>query len=412
MFQENKKTKQLNTNIAQAYHNSMFFKPVIQPLAINSANDQYEQEADFVADNVMKMPVLQPSSFFKPVSTTGIQRKCKHCEEETKQLQRTESNSQTPVVSKGLENYIASLDNSGSPLPQQTRSFFEPRMGYDFSNVKVHTDSNAAQSAQSVNAIAYTNGNNIVFNSAQYSPDSATGKKLLAHELTHVVQQSEQSPILQRYPKGTGTVPRPMEKKIDKALGEMQSSSLDYEVAAAANILSGKIDIAFPDFVDTSISPPEAMPVDSAMNRKLLWEQNIVSDLEIKAFISATNKEIPIRKGAEAFTPQLKDFGNTIYLLAMLNTENLATVLLHEMIHLGHPLAIAPGQPGAEREKFISEIRCYYYATYRHINNLELRFERAVLDAEKDTGYLAGSGIPIEQVLLNRLTWMAEVGVP
>ncbi|MGZ3766628.1 MAG: eCIS core domain-containing protein, partial [Mucilaginibacter sp.] len=81
------------------------------------------------------------------------------------------------------------LGASGNPIPKSNRQFFESRFGYDFSNVRVHTDAGAAKSAQSINAFAYTTGNNIIFNNGQYSPESESGKRLMAHELTHVVQQ-------------------------------------------------------------------------------------------------------------------------------------------------------------------------------------------------------------------------------
>jgi hypothetical protein len=77
----------------------------------------------------------------------------------------------------------------GSPLDTPTRSFMEERLGHDFSDVRVHTDGKASESAKSVNAQAYTVGNDIVFQSDKYAPDSDPGKRMLAHELTHVVQQ-------------------------------------------------------------------------------------------------------------------------------------------------------------------------------------------------------------------------------
>ena len=165
-----------------------FFAPLIQPkLSVNEPGNVYEQEADTVADRVM-----QSSESFvqtKPLSISGIQRKCAECEEEEKQMQRKEMNQGEVSAGNDLQNYVGSLDGGGQKLPEETRSFFEPKFGYDFSNVKIHTDNVAAKSAQSVNALAYTTGNNIVFNSGQYNPQTDSGKKLLAHELTHVVQQ-------------------------------------------------------------------------------------------------------------------------------------------------------------------------------------------------------------------------------
>lgn len=105
-------------------------------------------------------------------------------EEEKIQKKETGNPASTPVTS----SYISSLNSKGTPLPKQSQQFFGSRMGYDFSHVKVHTDQEAAQSANEVNAKAYTTGEHIVFNEGQYDTNSAEGKKLMAHELAHVVQ--------------------------------------------------------------------------------------------------------------------------------------------------------------------------------------------------------------------------------
>jgi Domain of unknown function (DUF4157) len=178
-------------NIAKSnagFHNlpTAFFQP---KLSINQPTDVYEQEADAMADKAMRMVDADHTKqqFFKP-TLTPVQRKCKDCEEEEK-LQRKENSESKVQGNNELDNYVGYLSSSGHGLPGNVRQFFEPRFGNDFSNVRIHTDSVAAKSAQSINALAYTTGNNIVFNSGQYSPDSDSGKKLLAHELTHVVQQ-------------------------------------------------------------------------------------------------------------------------------------------------------------------------------------------------------------------------------
>jgi hypothetical protein len=82
------------------------------------------------------------------------------------------------------------LRSPGQPLDAATRAFMEPRFGHDFSNVQLHTDAKSAESAQAVNALAYTVGRDVVFESGQYAPSTVSGKRLIAHELTHVVQQS------------------------------------------------------------------------------------------------------------------------------------------------------------------------------------------------------------------------------
>ncbi len=170
-----------------------FFQPFVQPkLTVNEPGDVYEQEADVVADRVMRMADVDSvsTSFFSPASVP-VQRKCAHCEEEEKQsLQRKESNSEATAVNESLTNYVSSLSGRGQPLSTETKTFFAQRMGHDFSAVRVHTNSEAMESAQAINSLAYTTGNNIVFNQNQYSPHTQSGKHLLAHELTHVVQQS------------------------------------------------------------------------------------------------------------------------------------------------------------------------------------------------------------------------------
>jgi hypothetical protein len=188
--QQNKSINTFRTPERQSF----FFKPFIQPkLSINQPNDMYEQEADAVAEKVMRMTdkdIVQ-TKFFKPI-LSSLQRKCAHCDEE-KKMQRKKMNGEETTSNKGLENYVSDLNKSGQQMPKELRGFYESRMGYEFSNVKVHTDSNAAKSAQSINALAYTHGNHIVFSAGQYQPHNDSGKKLLAHELSHVMQQSNLS---------------------------------------------------------------------------------------------------------------------------------------------------------------------------------------------------------------------------
>jgi hypothetical protein len=173
-----------------------FSIPRIQfKLSVNEPGDAYEQEADNVADQVMRMEdaTIQRS----PMPISFLQRKCAHCEDEEK-LQRKEMNAEAKT-SDGLESYVNGLGSGrGEPLPEDVRSFYEPRFGMDFSNVRVHTDDTAAKSASSVNALAFTTGNNIVFNQGQFNPETPQGKHLLAHELTHVVQQGGTNKAVQR----------------------------------------------------------------------------------------------------------------------------------------------------------------------------------------------------------------------
>jgi hypothetical protein len=165
----------------------LFFQP---KLTVNTPGDIYEKEADSMADKVMRMagPSINQDAFFKPVFNK-VQRKCQACEEEGKFVHRKESGAGEAGGGDHLDTYVGSLGSPGQPMPESSKKFFEPKFGRDFSNVKLHTDSVAAKSARSINALAYTSGNNIVFNSGQFAPGTRNGDKLMAHELTHVVQQ-------------------------------------------------------------------------------------------------------------------------------------------------------------------------------------------------------------------------------
>jgi hypothetical protein len=94
------------------------------------------------------------------------------------------------------------LRSSGEPLDKSIRAVFEPRLGHDFSRVRVHTDDKAAASAKSIRALAYTMGDHIAFARGKFAPGSNRGQQLLSHELTHVVHQAEAGVSLQRFPDG------------------------------------------------------------------------------------------------------------------------------------------------------------------------------------------------------------------
>lgn len=163
----------------QTHSRSRFFTSALQPkLTINQPNDVYEQEADAMAENVVQQ---KQTSFFKPASSF-IQKKFDDSE-------KKESNHNTST-----QQYLHSI-SGGVSLPQNEKSFFESRMNFDFSNIRLHTDNAANDSAKRIQAKAYTHGNDIVFAQNQYQPNTTEGKKLIAHELTHVMQQSSQQSI-------------------------------------------------------------------------------------------------------------------------------------------------------------------------------------------------------------------------
>lgn len=116
--------------------------------------------------------------------------------EPKEKLQRKETDGRVNADATQSVNKV--LSYGGKALEKPVRDFMEPKFGRDFSDVRVHTDQQAADSAKSINARAYTSGRNLVFDTGQYNPSSEKGKHLLAHELTHVVQQSSSSTSIQR----------------------------------------------------------------------------------------------------------------------------------------------------------------------------------------------------------------------
>ena len=156
-------------------------------LTINQPGDEYEREADRVADQVMRMELTDSAAPARDTNQhdSHVQRKCAECEEEER-VQRKSDGGGPPAAPPIVDEVLGS---PGQPLDESTRSFFEPRFGRDFSGVRLHTDSRAAESASAVNALAYATSHHMVFGHGNYAPDTASGKRLLAHELTHVVQQ-------------------------------------------------------------------------------------------------------------------------------------------------------------------------------------------------------------------------------
>jgi hypothetical protein len=171
-------------------------KPYVQAkLTVNEPGDIYEQEADAMADRVMRMSSSETAKPVTGLIGKSLQRKCAHCEEEEKRkkliMRKAEGGNSGMSVSSSFATSLHASKGGGSPLPEGTRSFMENAFSADFSSVRVHTSSGAAEMSEGINAKAFTYGNDIYFNSSEYLPNSENGKKLLAHELTHVTQQNE-----------------------------------------------------------------------------------------------------------------------------------------------------------------------------------------------------------------------------
>lgn len=234
--------------------------PFFQPkLKIGAPNDHYEQQADAVADRVVAKlndtsskgqeasnkgqsanSDVQHSSTVKTASVAPatVQTKCATCEAEEKKPQediqmltsgemqrkpifdsaadpsedavqmKSEGGNTEGSASSSFESQLASTKGGGSALPLETQQQMGSAIGADFSGVRVHSDSNAAKLSDSIGAQAFAHGNDVYFNEGKYSPSTTEGSRLLAHELTHTVQQGaavrKKDKIVQRATKKTG----------------------------------------------------------------------------------------------------------------------------------------------------------------------------------------------------------------
>jgi Domain of unknown function (DUF4157) len=158
-------------------------------LSIGSFADPAEQEAERISEKVMREQVVSgPAS---PEQRLQKQR-----------LQTGVAGSGSVAGAAAPPVVAESLNAPGRQLDSSTRAFMEPRFGCNFSQVRVHADDKAVESTRALQARAYTVGNDVVFAAGHYAPDTLAGRKLLAHELAHVVQQSRQPvPVIRRAPK-------------------------------------------------------------------------------------------------------------------------------------------------------------------------------------------------------------------
>src|SRR5215471_15769928 len=177
--------------------------PVQAKLEVGAPDDPLEHEADTFADRTMRMPdAPNARTSVSPVGSR-VQRKCScggtcdKCKSEDDdkngQLQKKSVGTARPKRDSVPPSVHQALRTPGQPLDKATRAFMEPRFGVDFSNVRIHTDPLAASSAKALGAHAYTVGTEMVFSGGQFAPNTASGRRLLAHELSHVVQQGQNS---------------------------------------------------------------------------------------------------------------------------------------------------------------------------------------------------------------------------
>jgi len=205
-------------------------------LQIGHPGDPYEREADRVAEQILHASNLSGSSSTpdriqpqvadedeqrkRPEDRSLLRRQTGYTEaslqrqvsaanerrrrpEEEAQIQGESRESSTPTPGRSFEQDLTALQHGGEPLSDSQRSFFEPRFGADFSQVRIHRGAQAGSMARQAHARAFTTGQDIVFGDGEYAPDAPGGQQLLAHELTHVVQQSPNEIVLRHPDDGT-----------------------------------------------------------------------------------------------------------------------------------------------------------------------------------------------------------------
>jgi hypothetical protein len=325
-------------------------KPLVSevtPLVQRQAKLPEEEEKETVQAKPVSdagMPVIQPQEVEedeegeivqpKPIShqsSSLVQRQSEVSEEEEENLQpkpltgqiphlvqqqaesphRRSIQASNPIVSSNIQSQITHLRGSGQPIPQAKRAFFEPRFKADFSGVRIHTDSRAADTARAMGARAFTSGQDIVFGASQYQPESTEGQRLLAHELTHVVQQQGAKPFDQ---KASAVKPSATETPQTAEIGSVQRACPECKQArqqqppeeAQDKIIQTK---------STSGDLPEIFPdATGAPNSELIQPDQLTTEIQKNSGLSSIAPNIqrqpesaspggaPVSTGAEPTT--------------------------------------------------------------------------------------------------------------
>jgi len=233
-------------------------------LTINRPRDEYEHEADRIADQVMRMPEpkVQQACACGGGCAKG-EREQQGQAHERLQTKRVHSGDSGQTAAPPIVHEV--LARAGHPLDPATRNFVEPRFGTDFRHVRVHTGPDAAESAGQIGARAYTVGRHIVFGSGEYAPATNAGRELLTHELAHVLQQD--------FGRTAGAVQR--REVDDRSCAGLPDIESDVNAEVNTQIANARADIA-------ALSPPGS-PIDIKALAKNVYDRlghGIVSPIE------------------------------------------------------------------------------------------------------------------------------------
>lgn len=344
-------------------------------LTINEPGDKYEQAADRIAEQVMRMPgPIAPSK--AAVSWRGhgtrINWICPECEEELQRkpveeeekleelIQIKEGPGPASEVTPGTESCIRDLKGGGCPLPDSARGYFEPRFGQDFSPVRIHTDAVADESACGISALAYTVGHDIVFAAGQYAPETTAGRQLLAHELTHVVQQEATGSVAvqcQTPESGTVSSSTPITVEAAMQLGEQ---------ALVARIAATKAELAAAESEDVGRLQQELTNLKEALKNVCVTQSGVLSSItEVDLLYTLTADGISVAPASNAISAMEDVDAESIVSCA--NTELL--VLEQAFAGAGAPFlgAVQVAREGTDEYKGLEAYRNNNYDTLRQI---------------------------------------------
>lgn len=337
-----KPLKKIENKTSQPYQYRAFTK-----LKIGSVGDKFEQEADRVADTVMRMPdhamsstgqalrmqpieeeeeALQMQPIEDEEEEEMIQPKCKQCEEQEKMqmkpLQRSPKDASSSV-SPQISNQIDNSRGKGRPIDPSTNREMSQKIGHDFSGVNIHTDRESVHMNRALGARAFTVGSDIYFNANEYAPKSSSGKRLIAHELVHTVQQNGARRI-QRVPSYGAAAPGHPNWRV---VPNDQRNRVNTAINLIGNVVNN--DECTTYFEDNCTDGRGANSLQHAYDNAVVYNLN-TNDTTYGSSVNASNDIA---------------YNNTSY---NMGRWFLASTLLHEMFHTCDPTIDAQDEIDAE----------------------------------------------------------------